>query len=64
MSRYYTKVLTCVNHPSRPAARMCRKCGDGLCKHCPATYVENDGYHCPKCMPKSTRGVYKFNKDL
>ncbi len=48
----------------KPASKKCKKCGDGLCKYCPAKSTTNyagdwDGFICSKCeddTPKK-RGV-------
>ena len=38
----------CVAHPGNPAAGVCERCGDFMCRLC-TTYVEGRLY-CPKCF--------------
>lgn len=46
--------LGCKKHPNKPANKMCKKCGVGLCKYCPATELtdsrgEHSGFVCFNC---------------
>lgn len=49
----------CVAHPENPAAGVCERCGDFMCRLC-ATMVEGRVY-CPKCFDLLyTRGALQF----
>lgn len=59
------RVVTCVNHISKPASKRCKICGDGLCKYCKTRQTTNyagdwDGVVCEKC----DKGDVKSSKIL
>jgi hypothetical protein len=42
------QAATCAGHPENPAATVCERCGDFMCRLC-TTHVEGRAY-CPKCF--------------